>query len=292
MKIRPLLASESTNLSFEFFPPKSEGGSSKLFETIKELIPYDPSFVSVTYGAGGATRDLTHDLVENIHKKTDLNIMAHLTCIGSTKDEIFAILKRYQDIGICNIMALRGDLPKDSSINPFPYGGFRYAGELVHFIKEHFPDFCVGVAGFPEGHPETPNRLKEIEYLKQKMDQGADFICSQLFFDNNDFYDFKERAALNGISCPIVAGIMPIISKSGYIRMADLAGGARYPSKLLKQLINANDADIHKIGEEWAVNQVNDLIQQKVSGVHLYTLNKSSSSIRVIQQTSLSEKSI
>ncbi|MBT6120915.1 methylenetetrahydrofolate reductase [NAD(P)H] [bacterium] len=289
MKISSLLTSPSTTLSFEFFPPKNVTGSSTLFKTIKELIPYKPSFVSVTYGAGGATRHLTHDLVESIHKKTDLNIMAHLTCIGSTKDEIFAILKRYQDIGICNIMALRGDLPKDSSINPFPYGGFRYAGELVQFIKKHFPDFCVGVAGFPEGHPETPNRLKEIDYLKQKIDQGADFICTQLFFNNNDFYDFKERAALNGINCPIVAGIMPIITRSGYIRMADLAGGARYPAKLLKKLIDADDADIHKIGEEWSVTQVTDLIKQKVSGIHLYTLNKSTSSIRVIQQTSLSE---
>ena len=160
----------------------------------------------------------------------------------------------------------------------------RYAGELVAFIKKYFPALGVGVAGFPEGHPDTPNRLKEMEYLKLKVDQGADYVCTQLFFDNNDFFDFCERAQLAGIRVPIIAGIMPVTSRKGLARMANLALGAHFPAKLLRALSRAeNDEYVEKVGVHWATEQVRDLIDHNVRGVHFYTLNKSKATLKIYE---------
>lgn len=282
MHISEVLKQREISISFEFFPPKNEEASLDLFRTIQDLSDLNPAYVSVTYGAGGSTRDLTHDLVVKLQEKTGLTIVSHLTCVGSTKDEILSILKRYNTSGIHNIMALRGDPPKGQSEFIKTENGFEFAGELVSFIKKEFPEMGVGVAGFPEGHPSTPNRLKEIEYLKWKVDQGADYICTQLFFNNEDFYDFVERCEIAGIKVPIIAGIMPVTSRKGMARMAELALGSKFPAKLLKALSRAEDDEYaENVGIHWATEQVRDLLDHKIAGIHMYTLNKSKATRKI-----------
>jgi len=296
MHIADVIKSNQPALSFEFFPPKTQEGSDALFKTISDLKALEPAYVSVTYGAGGSTRQLTHDLVVRLSQELGLTIVSHLTCVGASKDEIRQILERYQESGISNILALRGDppvneeaqggaAPKEAFARFVPHpDGFHYAAELVAFIKKHFPQMGVGVAGFPEGHPETPNRLKEIEYLKAKIDAGADYICTQLFFDNRDFYDYRERCEIAGINVPIIAGIMPITSRKGMQRMAELSLGSRFPAKLLRSLARAEDDDYaENVGIHWATEQVRDLIDNKVAGVHFYTLNKSKATLKIYQ---------
>ena len=282
MHIAEILKQQAPHFSFEFFPPKTEEASKILFESIKELTPLKPSYVSVTYGAGGSTRQLTHDLIVRLQKETQLTIVSHLTCVGSTKDEIKEILTKYDANGIQNIMALRGDPPKGHSQFVQTENGFAYAAEMVTFIKKHFPRMGVGVAGFPEGHPNTPNRLKEIDNLKAKVDAGADYICTQLFFENRDYYDFCERCDIAGIKVPIIAGIMPVTSRKGFARMADLALGARFPAKLLRAVSRAEDDEsVEKVGIHWATEQVRDLIDRNVAGIHFYTLNRSKPTLKI-----------
>jgi methylenetetrahydrofolate reductase (NADPH) len=238
--------------------------------------------VSVTYGAGGSTRTLTHELVVRIHKDTGLTVVSHLTCSGSTRDETVAILETYRKSGIENIMALRGDPPAGAAGFVPARGGCGHAAELVALIKQHFPDMGIGVAAYPEGHPETPNRMREMDYLKAKVDAGADFVCTQFFFDNHDFYDFCERCRIAGITVPILAGIMPVTSLKGMTRMADLAAGTHFPARLLKALSRAEDDEhVEKVGVHWATEQVSDLIDNGVKGVHFYTLNKSKATLRI-----------
>lgn len=276
MLVRDLLENHSPTFSFEFFPPKDSESEEKLIENLKELIPLNPSYISVTYGAGGSTRDKTHNLVLRIKEETNLTVVSHLTCVGSSKDEMLQILKRYDEAGIHNILALKGDPPANIEDFQEPEDGFEYAADLVSFIKKHFPHMCVGVAGFPEGHPGTPNRLLEIDYLKAKVDAGADFIITQLFYDNRDFYDYRDRCEMAGINIPIVAGIMPVGSKQGLTRTAELAAGARIPAKLLKAVARAeNTPMVRKVGTHWATQQVSDLIDNKVRGVQFFTLNTS-----------------
>jgi len=294
MQIKDILDTHKTLLSFEFFPPKREKGWNALFETIANLAPLNPSFVSVTYGAGGSTRQNTHQLIRRITQETPLTISAHLACMNSIQPEVYGILEEYVKSGVENIMALRGDPPQEqlvslqshAVVDPFASAisdGFAHAADLVVFIKKHFPQLCVGVAGFPEGHPATPNRLQEIDYLKAKVDAGADYIITQLFFDNRDFYDFCERCEFAGIHVPIIAGIMPITSYNGMKRMAELAAGARFPAPLLRAVERVHDhrGEIAPIGIHWATEQIRDLIDHAVRGIHLYTLNKSRASLDI-----------
>ncbi len=282
MHINDIFKRDKITFSFEFFPPKDAVASDQLFHTIKEIVPLGPSYVSVTYGSGGSTRTLTHDLVVRIRKQTGLTVVSHLTCVGSSQNEIRGILETYRDSGIENIMALRGDPPKGQASFVAAEGGCSHADELVAFIKKHFPAMGIGVAGYPEGHPETPNRLREIDYLKAKADAGADFICTQFFFDNHDFYDFRDRCALAGITLPVLAGIMPVTSLKGMTRMADLSAGTHFPARLLKALSRAEDDDhVEKVGIHWATEQVADLIDNGVKGVHFYTLNKSKATLKI-----------
>ncbi len=282
MNIAQVLHNQRPSFSFEFFPPKTQEASENLYNAISELNTLQPSYVSVTYGAGGGTRELTHDLVVKLTKESGLTVVSHLTTVGHTQDEIGDILKNYHNSGVQNIMALRGDPPKGQSEFVAFEGGFAYASELVAYIKKHYPAMGIGVAGFPEGHPGCPNRLLEIEYLKRKVDAGADYICTQLFFDNRDFYDFQERCELAGIHVPIIAGIMPIVARKGMKRMAELALGARFPAKLLRAMDRAKDDDYAKeVGIHWATEQVSDLVDNGVRGVHFYTLNKSDATLRI-----------
>jgi len=292
MLIKDILSSTPTTFSFEFFPPKSDAGWEHLFHTIADLMPLKPSWVSVTYGAGGSTRENTHNLVVRIKKETELTVVSHLTCIESSRENLLVILNRYHKNGIENILALRGDPPAGHCGWSAPIEGFAHAADLVTFIKDHFPLMSIGVAGFPEGHPETPNRLKEIDYLKAKVDAGADYIITQLFFDNHDFYDFCERCELAGINIPIIAGIMPIITKSGMIRMAELAAGARFPARLMRTLNQVETADaIEKIGIEWATNQVRELVGNKVRGIHFYTLNNARATLGIYKALGVTDSS-
>ena len=288
MHIREILRQHEPCFSFEFFPPRTYEAAEQLYRTIVDLAPLGPSYVSVTYGAGGSTRDLTHGLVIRLRQHTKLTMVAHLTCVGASRDEIGGVLAEYHEHGIENIMALRGDPPQGETSFRQPEGGFAYAADLVRFIKVTVPSMGVGVAGFPEGHPETPNRLRELDYLKAKVDAGADYICTQLFFDNRDFYDFCERCAIAGITVPIIAGIMPITSLKSMQRMSELALGARFPARLIKSLIRAkDDAYVEAVGIHWATEQVRDLIDNGVKGVHFYTLNRSKATIRIYETLGL-----
>jgi methylenetetrahydrofolate reductase (NADPH) len=284
MHITDIMQGDSPTFSFEFFPPKTPAAAEVLYQTIRDLESYMPHFVSVTYGAGGSTRDLTHDLVERIQHTTKLDPIPHLTCICHNEDEIEAILLRYARSAIGNILALGGDRPRD-----IPYDksrdSFQHAIDLVKFIRRFnesgaHPDrrgFGIGVAGFPEGHPATPNRLVEMDHLKAKVAAGADYIVTQLFFDNRDFLDFRERCALADIHIPIIAGIMPVTSMNGFKRIAELAGGARFPAKLLRALQRCeNDREmVRRVGVHFALEQCHDLLDNNVAGIHFYTLNRS-----------------
>ncbi|MFT3991130.1 MAG: methylenetetrahydrofolate reductase [NAD(P)H] [Luteolibacter sp.] len=285
MHIRDILSGPQPSLSFEFFPPRTQPAWEDLYQAIRELEPLAPSFVSVTYGAGGGTRELTHDLVVRIRQTTSIPPVPHLTCVGHTEAEVQAILERYAAAGVMNILALRGDPPKDQPNYDWSQGDFRHASDLVRFIRKFnesgkHPDargFGIGVAGFPEGHPATPNRVEELDFLKAKVDEGADYICTQLFFDNHDFFDFRDRCDLAGIRIPILAGIMPVTSLQGMKRMAELAGGARYPAKLIRALSRgqSNPESVEKIGIHYAAEQCAGLLDGGVAGLHFYTLNKS-----------------
>lgn len=285
MHIQDIFAKGGPTFSFEFFPPKSSEAFESLYATISELEAYEPSFVSVTYGAGGSTRELTNDLVVRLKNTTSLDPIPHLTCVCHQESDIESILGRYAEEGVGNILALGGDPPRGLVGYKRENDAFQHAADLVRFIRKFnesgsHPDrrgFGIGVAGFPEGHPATPNRLKEMDYLKAKIDEGADYIVTQLFFHNDDFHDFRDRCSLAGIDVPVIAGIMPVSSLKGMERMADLAAGARFPAKLIRALNRAGDdpASVEKVGIHYATEQCSDLLAHDVSGIHFYTLNKS-----------------
>ncbi|MCX7869144.1 MAG: methylenetetrahydrofolate reductase [NAD(P)H] [Terrimicrobiaceae bacterium] len=293
MHISEILRRDRPSFSFEFFPPKTAEGAEALYETIRQLEPLRPSFVSVTYGAGGSTRERTHDLVVRLKTTTSLDPIPHLTCVGHSRGEIESILERYAAAGVGNILALRGDPPRDAGLWDHSRDDFPHAADLVRFIRDFNsrqpPGFGIGVAGFPEGHPATPNRLLEMDYLKAKIDAGADYICTQLFFDNHDFYDFRERCELAGIQVPILAGIMPVTSLAGMRRMAELAGGSRFPARLLKALGRAggDPAAVRRVGIHYATEQCADLLHHGVAGIHFYTLNQSDATRTIYENLGL-----
>ena len=284
MHITEIMRGHSPTFSFEFFPPKTPQAAETLYQTIRDLESYMPDFVSVTYGAGGSTRELTHDLVERIQRTTKLDPIPHLTCVCHNEEEIERILLRYAKSVIGNILALGGDRQAGMTYDK-SRDSFQHAVDLVKFVRRFnesgvHPDrrgFGIGVAGFPEGHPATPNRLVEMDYFKAKVDAGADYIVTQLFFDNRDFLDFGERCALAGVHIPIIAGIMPITSIGGLKRMAELAGGALFPAKLLRALQPCqNDPEkVSRAGIQYALEQCHDLMANNVAGIHFYTLNRS-----------------
>ena len=298
MHIQDIFNTHATTFSFEFFPPKTDRASTELFATIAQLQALQPSFVSVTYGAGGSTRERTHDLVVRIQRETMLTAVSHLTCVCHSEDEIAAILDRYGESAIENILALGGDPPRDMAQYDRSRDAFQYADQLVRFIRSRRSaadarGFGIGVAGFPEGHPGTPNRLKEMDYLKGKVDAGADYICTQLYFSNFDFFDFRERCDLAGIRVPIIAGIMPITSKDNLIRMAELALGTRVPAKLLRA-VERCESDPHavaKVGIHWATEQCLDLLEHQVRGIHFYTLNRSDATRQIYENLGVKDSS-
>lgn len=301
MHIADIFARHRTTISFEFFPPATEDGWEALFGRIADFEALAPSFVSVTYGAGGSTRQRTHDLVVRLRRETTLDPIPHLTCVCHAPADVDGILARHAEAGISNILALRGDPPRDRPDYRHDAADFRHAADLVRHIRRfnesgRHPDrrgFGIGVAGFPEGHPDTPNRLREMDFLKAKVDAGADYIVTQLFFDNRAFFDWRERCELAGITAPLIAGIMPITSIAGMKRMADLAGGANFPARLQKMLLRAQDDPdaVERVGVHWATEQCRDLLDEGVRGIHFYTLNRSSATKRIYETLGVKDSS-
>ncbi|MCK9173172.1 MAG: methylenetetrahydrofolate reductase [NAD(P)H] [Desulfuromonas sp.] len=288
MLMKQILDRQQPSLSFEFFPPQTPAGWQALEQEIAALVPLQPTSVSITYGAGGSTRDQTHELVLRIQRQTGITVVPHQTCVAASRQEVREILTRYQNEGIENLLALRGDPPRDQPNWQPPADGFVRAADLVRFVRQEFPTMSIGVAGFPEGHPATPNRLLEMEYLRQKVAAGADYIVTQLFFDNRDFYDFCERCELAGIRVPVLAGIMPLRSRKSMERLAELAAGARFPAALLRRLAAAaDDGEVERIGIDWATAQVADLLGQGVRGVHFYTLNSAAATREIFRRLGL-----
>lgn len=294
MHIRDVLARDGMTASFEFFPPRTDAAWSELLAALPEFEALHPSFVSVTYGAGGSTRDRTDALVAHL-AGTRLAPVPHLTCVGHTANEIDAILDGYAARGVSNILALRGDPPKGGT-TPEP-GHFRHAADLVRTVRafnesRRHPDprgFGIGVAGFPEGHPETPNTLVQMDHLKAKVDAGADFVITQLFFDTDAFSDWRDRCRLAGIDVPLIAGLMPITSLAGMRRMAELAGGTRFPASLMRSLNRCgDDADaVRRVGIHWAAEQARILMDRGVDGIHFYTLNRSDATRQIYRTLGL-----
>src|SRR5689334_10475430 len=284
MRIDQIMGLGRPTVSFEFFPPKTDAGFAQLYQTVGELHAIKPSYVSVTYGAGGSTRAKTVDLVERIQRELNIRAMAHLTCVGHTADEIGGILDELWNDGVRNVLALRGDPPAGQTNFVATQGGFAHADELVAFIQGRH-DFSIGVAGYPEGHPQCLNRTRDLEHLKRKVDNGGRFVITQLFFDNDEFYRFRDAARAMGITAPIIAGIMPITNVAQIKRFVSMCG-AKIPHPLLTKLesLEANPEDVYAYGIDYATQQCASLLTNKVDGLHYYTLNKSKATVDIAKR--------
>ncbi len=276
-------------ISFEFFPPKTEQGERTLLEkTIPALLETGPDYCSVTYGAGGGTRDKTLKIVDSIQREHRLAAVAHLTCINSTREEVGELLRQIGALGVQNVLALRGDPPGGGEFSATP-GGFEYSSQLVRFIRAQ-GEFCIGVAGFPEGHIACKEgKYADWRHLKEKVDAGADFILTQLFFDNTDFFEFRDHVTSKlGINVPLIPGIISILSATQIRRFTSLCG-ARIPAALAAKLdlLGEDDAAVAEFGVEYATRQCEELLRAGVPGLHFYTLNKSASTVRIVQQLGL-----
>ncbi len=283
MKISDKFKERKQGISFEFFPPKSAEGKDALMKVVKDLSAYDPLYVSVTYGAGGTTQDRTISALKWIKQETDLTVMSHLTCIGATRASMDALLKEYQAHGIANILALRGDPPKNAPAFDLTQGEFKYARDLVEFIKK-YDYFSIAVAVYPEGHGQSPSIEKDMDYTKQKIDAGADFGITQMFFDNRYYYEFMDRAAKSGIAIPILPGIMPIIDCKKIVEFAGFCN-TTVPKEILDRMEPVMDMpeEMRKLGVEFAVRQCEDLMKHGVNYFHFYTMNRSDSASEILK---------
>jgi methylenetetrahydrofolate reductase (NADPH) len=281
MRIADLFQKDSPVVSFEFFPPKTEKGYAPLYRTIEALRRLEPAFVSVTWGAGGSTQQRTSDLVIRIQQDAGITAMAHMTCVGSSAETISQSLDRLAAGGIENVLALGGDRPDDAPEEP---GSFTYANELVEFARSRW-NFCLGGACYPETHPRSSSPEQDLAMTQQKVAAGVDFLITQLFFDNADYFDFVARARRAGIDVPIVPGIMPVVSVASIRRMAALCGAA-IPPELAAALDACNDdADrTLEVGIEWAAAQCRELLEKGAPGLHFYTLNRSSATRRIVER--------
>ncbi|MGE5173557.1 MAG: methylenetetrahydrofolate reductase [NAD(P)H] [Betaproteobacteria bacterium] len=277
MKISDRLKTRKEGISLEFFPPKSSEGKDAFLTVVKDLSAYDPLYVSVTYGAGGTTQERTINTLNWITEKTDLTVMSHLTCIGATKASINMLLKDFRAHGIDNILALRGDPPRNVPDFDPTKGEFKYAADLVAFMKA-YDRFSIAVAVYPEGHPQSPSIDKDMQYTKWKIDAGADFAITQMFFDNRYYYDFLDRCAKFGITIPILPGIMPIIDCNKIVEFAGFCN-ATVPRIILDRMEPMLDMpeEMRKLGVEFAIKQCEDLMKHGVRYFHFYTMNRSDS---------------
>jgi methylenetetrahydrofolate reductase (NADPH) len=285
MLIRDLFGRGQPVFSFEFFPPKTEQGERALLATVARLRKLDPSFVSVTYGAGGSTREKTIEIVSQIKHEFDIEAMAHLTCVGHDRDEIARILDRIQACGIENVLPLRGDPPAGQSTFVRPRNGFGYASELVRFIRDRGYPFCLAGAAYPEGHVECRDLELDLAHLVEKVRAGVDVLITQLFFDNADYFAFVRRARNAGIELPIVPGIMPITNVAQIERITRMCG-SRIPDELRQDMrAVADDEDaVNRIGIEHSTRQCRELLAQGAPGIHFYTLNKSPATAAILAE--------
>lgn len=279
-------------ISFEVFPPKTDEGERNLLEkTIPALMTARPDYCSVTYGAGGGTREKTLRLVDEIQRKHGLTSVAHLTCVDATRSEIGDLLSQIQALGVRNLLALRGDPPGGGEFQPTP-GGFEFSAQLVEFIRQR-GDFSIGVAGFPEGHVACKEgKLADWGHLKTKIDAGADFVITQLFFDNADFFEFREHLErVHGAKVPLVPGIVPILSGHQIKRFTAMCG-ARIPARLAARLeeLGEDDAAVAEFGIEYATQQCDELLRAGAPGIHFYALNKAHSTLRVLENLKLTAR--
>ena len=273
-------ATQQTVRSLEFFPPKDEAGVEALRHTATALKRIAPDFVSVTYGAGGSTRERTAQVSRLLHNEIGFTVMPHLTCVGHTRDELNGVADQLYADGYRNIMTLRGDPPKGSTEFKVATDGLRYGSDLVALLKARHPDFCLGVGGYPEKHPEAPSLEIDLDNLKRKVDAGAAFVTTQLFFDNALYYRFVEKCRARGITVPIVPGLMPVLSLKQIKRFTEMCG-ASLPEKLIKRLEAAGEHPeiVESVGNEWAVTQIRDLLAHGAPGYHLYIMNRAKSAL-------------
>lgn len=276
MKINNLFGQNKPLFSLEIFPPKTDAGYEKLKDTLQELSQLNPDFISCTYGAGGGNRDKTLEIVEYIQKECKIPALHHLTCVLHTKDELKEIIQEIANKGIQNILALRGDPPQDQpNWTPGP-NNFAYSYKLCDFIKENFPnDFCLGVAGFPEGHIDTPTKELDIQYLKTKIDHGADFVMTQLFFDNTLYFDYVSRLKEIGVNSPVIPGILPITNYQSLINFCERCG-ATIPDQVhtIFQPIADDPKKVYEAGVQFCIDQCKELLDNGAPGIHFYALNK------------------
>ncbi len=289
--LRDLYGNGRFGLSFEVFPPKTEAGERALWQTLEALAAFRPGFVSCTYGAGGGTRGRTIAICRRIQDEFQLTATAHRTCVDATREELIEWLEQARAAGIGNIMALRGDRPKDQPDWQPVEGGLRYANELVELIHEHFPEMGVGVAGYPETHREAPDPQTDLENLKRKVDAGAHAVFTQLFYENASFFDFRDRCEKIGIEVPIVPGIMPITHYDRIRRISELCG-AHIPATLIERLESAREDKQaqFEIGVEYAIEQCSGLIRAGVPGIHFYVLNRAQACQRILQALGFSTR--
>ncbi len=273
--ISALFAEKRPLRSLEFFPPKDDAGVEALRQAATVLKRIAPDFVSVTYGAGGSTRERTAQVSSLLKDELGFTVMPHLTCVGHSRAELNALADRLHGDGFRNIMTLRGDPPKGSTVFQATADGLTFANELVALLKARHPEFCLGVGGYPEKHPEASSAGTDLDALKRKVDAGAAFITTQLFFDNAVYFDFVERCRARGISVPIVPGIMPVLSLKQIQRFTAMCG-ATLPQRLLRRLQATDDNPdvVEMIGLDWALDQIRDLVAQGAPGYHLYIMNR------------------
>lgn len=270
-------------LSFELFPPKSDEGVDQLIVAVRELMQFSPDFFTCTYGAGGSTTDRTLQVLQRVKEETQLPVASHLTCVGSTVDQLRSYLDAAIKLGTDYIVALRGDPPKGETVFQQTEGGFRYANELVGLIASEYPQLGVLVAGYPEVHQEALSAEADLQNLKRKVDAGADVVVTQLFYNNEDYYKFVDQCVAIGIDVPIVPGILPVTNLAQIQRIAALCK-AQLPNRFIERLREKDDADWQfKVGVEFAQEQVADLLKNGVPGVHFYVLNKSHATSEVLK---------
>ena len=284
MSLAALFSSESPCLSFELFPPKTEAGERALYKHVERLLEFSPDFITCTYGAGGSTQDKTLAIVSQVKAQFGLPVASHLTCVGSTREDLIRYLHTARDRGVDYIVALRGDPPQGQDAFTPVAGGLSYANELVTLIRDEFPDFGIAVAAYPEVHQEAPNADVDLQNLQRKIDCGADIAITQLFYENQDFFTFRERYEGLGISAPLVPGILPVTNLAQIQRITSLCG-AQLPDTFVQRLAEHEDDDEwqFQVGVEFATAQVRELLDQGVPGIHFYVLNKSQATSAVLQ---------
>ena len=285
LSIKQRLATNDPLFSVEFFPPKSDATAQQLLHTAERIQAYCPDFVSITYGAGGSTRSRTLNYARKLHEDYGYAVMPHLTCVGHSREELKQTIAEFKTAGLKQIMALRGDPPKgETNFTPHP-DGLRYANELVQLIREVYPECDLGVAGYPEKHPEAPSLEIDLLNLKRKVDAGATFVTTQLFFDNNAYFEFVDNCRGAGITVPILPGLMSVTSYKQALRFCEMCGTS-IPTALNEQLIAAGDdkAAVEAIGIEWSYQQAHELLKRGAPGIHLYILNRSGPAIALMKK--------